>query len=459
MAGGPLLARTFDRRPRGRDSGGREAAAACAAIVRRTSVFAGIAWTALAAGCGGRKAEGAERELRVWAFGSEGEALAPLAREFERANPGIRVRVQQIPWTAAHEKLLTAYVGGALPDVAQLGNTWIPEFAALGALQPLDSLVARDSTTIPLADYFPGVLATNVVNDTLFGVPWYVDTRVMFYRTDLLRAAGVSSAPTTWAGWREALRKVKRVQPAGAFPALMPLDEWAQPVIFALQSDSPLLADRGTRGNFRDPRFRRGFAFYVSLFKDGLAPALANTQISNVYQEFAAGRVAMYITGPWNVGEFRKRLPDSLKGSWSTAPLPGPDSGGVSFAGGSSIVIMRRSPEQAAAWKFLGYLADPARQARFFESTGDLPARRSAWDTPALARDAQLAAFRTQLGRVRPTPAVPEWELIATRIAQAAERVARGRQTVDEALAGLDADVDAILEKRRWLVAQRGAGK
>ena len=60
---------------------------------------------------------------------------------------------------------------------------------------------------------------------------------------------------------------------------------------------------------------------------------------------------------------------------------------------------------------------------------------------------------------MRPTPAVPEWELIATRIAQAAERVARGRQTVDEALAGLDADVDAILEKRRWLVAQRGAGK
>jgi multiple sugar transport system substrate-binding protein len=118
---------------------------------------------------------------------------------------------------------------------------------------------------------------------------------------------------------------------------------------------------------------------------------------------------------------------------------------------------MRRSAEKAAAWRFLAFLSDPGRQARFFEATGDLPARRSAWEVPALARDAHLAAFRTQLGRVLPSPSVPEWELIATRMAQAAERAARGRQTVDEALAGLDADVDGILEKRRWLLAQRVA--
>jgi multiple sugar transport system substrate-binding protein len=405
------------------------------------------------AACATRDAGGASTELRVWAFGAEGEAIAPLAREFERANPGVLVRVQQIPWTAAHEKLLTAYVGGALPDVAQLGNTWVPEFAALNALQPLDSLMTADSAIVPRADYFPGVLATNVVDSVLYGLPWYVDTRVLFYRRDLLRAAGITSPPTTWAAWRDALARVKTVQPPGAFPVLMPLDEWAQPLIFGLQTGAPLLADHDTRGDFRDPRFRKGFEFYVNLFKDGLAPSLANTQISNVYQEFAAGRVAMYITGPWNVGEFRKRLPDSLQGAWATAPLPGPDSAGVSFAGGSSLVVMRGSAKKAAAWKFLTFMADPARQARFFERTGDLPARRSAWETPTLAGDAHLAAFRAQLARVRPSPAVPEWELISSRMAQAAERAARGRQTVDEALAALDADVDGILEKRRWLVS------
>ena len=405
--------------------------------------------------CTNADARAGAGELRVWAFGAEGEALVPLAREFEQANPGTHVRVQAIPWTAGHEKLLTAYVGGALPDVAQLGNTWIPEFAALNALEPLDALTARDSALVPRADYFPGVLATNVVDSVLYGMPWYVDTRVLFYRTDLLRAAGVTVVPTTWAAFRDALVRLKKVQPAGGYPALLPLNEWNQPVTFGMQAGSPLLADHGTRGAFRDPAFRRGFEFYVGLFRDSLAPSLANTQISNVFQEFAAGRVGMYITGPWNVGEFKKRLPAKLQHAWMTAPLPGPDSAGVSLAGGSSIVIMRKSTVKPLAWRFVTFLSDPARQARFYEKTGDLPARRSAWATPALASDPYLAAFRTQLGRVVPTPAVPESELIVNLVAQASERAVRGQQTVDEALASLDKEVDAVLEKRRWMMSQK----
>jgi multiple sugar transport system substrate-binding protein len=421
--------------------------------------LAAVALVAAATSCADSSASGAGGELLVWAFGSEGEALGPIAREFERANPGVHVRVQQIPWTAAHEKLLTAYVGGALPDVAQLGNTWIPEFSALDALEPLDSLVAHDSLLVPRADYYPGVLATNVVDSVLYGVPWYVDTRVLFYRSDLLRQAGLSAPPTTWAELRDALVRIKKVQPPGAFPALLPLNEWSQPVIFGMQAGAPLLADHGTRGDFRDPRFRKGFEFYVSLFRDSLAPALANTQISSVYQEFAAGRVTMYVTGPWNVGEFKKRLPPALQGSWMTAPLPGPDSAGISLAGGSSIVIMKKSAKKSIAWRFVTFMSAPDQQAKFFERTGDLPARRSAWNAPALSSDPYLAAFRTQLGRVVPTPAVPEAELIMQLVALAGERAARGRQTVDEALTSLDAEVDAVLEKRRWLMAQRAAAK
>lgn len=430
----------------------------------RTVVGALLALATLAVGCRDcRGRNGCERsqsntgELNVWAFGAEGEALGPMARDFERANPGVHIRVQQIPWTAAHEKLLTAFVGGALPDVAQVGNTWIPEFAVLGALEPLDALVAGDSALVPMADFFPGVWATNVVDRVLYGIPWYVDTRVLFYRKDLLRSAGYPTPPTTWPAWRDALAKVRKLQPAGAFPALLPLDEWAQPIIFGLQEGAPLLRDHGTRGNFRDARFRRGFEFYVKLFTDSLAPPLANTQISNVFQEFAAGRIAMWITGPWNVGQFKKRLPPEMQDSWGTASLPGPDSSGVSLAGGSSLTVMRGSPRKAIAWRFLTFVSDPARQARFYEQTGDLPARRSAWETPALAHDVYLAAFREQLGRVTPTPQVPEWELIVSRVAQAAERVARGRQSVDDALNGLDTEVDAILEKRRWLLSQRHA--
>jgi multiple sugar transport system substrate-binding protein len=89
--------------------------------------------------------------VRFWALGREGEVVQSLVPEFERRNPGIHVRVQQIPWTAAHEKLLTSFVGESTPDAAQLGNTWVPEFAALGALEQLDSAVSHSSSISPAA--------------------------------------------------------------------------------------------------------------------------------------------------------------------------------------------------------------------------------------------------------------------------------------------------------------------
>src|SRR5213076_659757 len=98
-------------------------------------------------------AAGNKTTLRIWAMGREGEVLSQLMPAFEKAHPDIRVEVQQIPWTAAHEKLLTAYVGEATPDIAMLGNTWVPEFAALNALEPLDSF-ASNSTEIRRDDFF-----------------------------------------------------------------------------------------------------------------------------------------------------------------------------------------------------------------------------------------------------------------------------------------------------------------
>ena len=141
-------------------------------------------------------------------MGREGEVVAQLMPGFERRHPGLRVRVQQIPWSAAHEKLVTAYVGGAMPDVFQAGNTWLPEFAALDALEPLDDRIAR-SPALVRGDYFPGILDTNVIDGATYGVPWYVDTRVLFYRRDLLAEAGHPDPPRTWAAWADAMARVK----------------------------------------------------------------------------------------------------------------------------------------------------------------------------------------------------------------------------------------------------------
>lgn len=413
--------------------------------------------TALALGCGA--GDEGETVVELWAMGREGEAVKGLIPAFEQQNPGVRVRVQQIPWTAAHEKLLTAYVGRATPDVAQLGNTWIPEFVALGALEELTKRCAA-SAVVREEQYFPGIWDTNVLAGKVWGVPWYVDTRVLFYRRDLLASAGWPHPPRTWGQWREAMGAVKRLEGAGErFGILLPIDEWAQPVILAMQQGSPLLREGGRFGAFRQPPFVEAFTFYVDLFRDGLAPSAGQVQIANVYQQFAEGQFAMYVTGPWNLGEFRRRLPAQLQNSWATAPLPAPREElypGVSLAGGASLSIFRASPRKEAAWRVVEFLSRPEVQVEFFRRTGSLPAHRHAWRDDALAADPRAAAFAVQLERVQPTPKVPEWERIAQRLWEAADQVVRGGRSVASALADLDRDVDAMLARRRQLLELQG---
>jgi len=387
-------------------------------------------------------------------MGREGEVVSELIPDFERSHPGIKVEVQQIPWSAAHEKLLTAYVGDATPDIAMLGNTWVPEFVALNALEPLDARVAK-SADVKRDDYFPGIWSTNLVDGVTYGVPWYVDTRVIFYRSDLLAQAGYDRMPTTWAAWREAMQKIKARMTARQYPLLIPITEWPPPVILGLQAGSSLLRDDGRYGGFRDPPFRKAFDFYVGLFRDGLAPALSGTEISNLYQEFERGNIAMYISGPWQIGEFTNRLPKELQDKWMTAPLPGVDGPGVSLAGGASLSLFRASAHKEEAWELMEYLSRPEVQLRFYQLTGDLPPRREAWRDTALANNRYAKAFHEQLDRVVPTPQVPEWEQIATKVFEHGEKAVRGQRSVDQALAALDRDVDGILEKRRYLMTQR----
>ena len=406
----------------------------------------------LLAGC--RAAPPGAFELRFWAMGREGEVVQQLMPEFERLHPGVRVRVQQIPWSAAHEKLLTAFVGGAMPDVFQVGSTWIPELVALGALAPLDQRIEA-SPAVRAADYFPGIYDANRVDGTTWALPWYVDTRLLFYRRDLLATAGYDQAPSDWATWVDAMARVKEHAGAGNYAILLPVSEWQPPVILALQRGAGLLRDDDTHGNFQSNEFREAFTFYLDFFRSGLAPASAEGQIANLYQDFGDRFFSVYITGPWNLGEFAARLPAELQGAWMTAPMPSPDESGgpgISIAGGASLAISSSSPHGDAAWQLVEFLADPERQLEFYRLTGDLPARRAAWQAGRLADAPRVAAFWQQLAHVRTPPKIPEWERIATTITRYAEAAVRGDLSVDDALAGLDRDVDRILAKRRWLL-------
>ena len=190
--------------------------------------------------------------------GARAKSCKSLVSDFERENPGLRLVVQQIPWTSAHEKLLTAFVGKSTPDLAQLGNTWIPELAAIGALERLDDRVAGSAAVAPAA-YFPGSVADEPLRRRPLRRPVVRGHAGPLLPPRPARAGRLSGRRrASWEKWREAMRKIKSLQDPAAHPILLPTNEWEQATILGLQEGSRLLSDNGTRGAFREAAVRRG---------------------------------------------------------------------------------------------------------------------------------------------------------------------------------------------------------
>ena len=401
-----------------------------------------------------RSSSDTSETIKFWAMGNEGEMVRQLIPEFERLNPNIHVVVQQIPWTAAHEKLLTAFAGESTPDVCQLGNTWLPEFSVLHSLEPLDRFAAH-SPNIRLDDFFEGVLKTNIIDSELVGIPWYVDTRVIFYRQDLLAEAGYTAPPATWDEMLklcDVIRRSARAKHITRYPFFLPTGEWVPAIILGMQSGGNFLRDGNTRGNFNGPQFRKAFDLLAQFYHKEYSPS-GMQLITNMYNSFSDGLITMYITGPWNIGEFTRRISPNLQSEWMTAPLPSMDSTspGISLPLGTSLSLFRRSSHKEAGWKLIEFLTSRDQSVAFYRITGNLPPRKSAWNDSSLSQNKYIQAFYKQLQRVNPLPQVAEWEQIVIKLQLYVEYVATQTMTVDEALHNFDGEVDQMLEKRRWL--------
>ncbi len=408
-----------------------------------TGALAALPLASLLGGCGAR-GEGA---LTVWAMGNEAASLPTLLKGIDWPTGAPPISVQPLPWTAAHEKLLTGFAGDSLPAVGQVGNSWIAELAAIGAIAPVPA-----HALALLDDQFAAVVDTNRIAGKTWGIPWYVDTRLQYYRKDLFARAGYAAPPSDWTGWKAALHKVKKQAGDGNFALLYPLNEYEQLTTIALSAGARMLRDEGARGAFSDPEFKAALAFYKSLFDEGLAPLVSSAQISNVWDEFSKGFFSLFLSGPWTIGDMKTRLAPTMQAHWGTAANPGPDGIGSAAPGGSSLVVFAGGAHGDAAWDLVSRLMAPGAQLALHKATGDLPARRSVWGEAGLAGDPAVAPFATQLDHATALPKVPEWERIVTEMQIVAERMVRGQYSVDQAAKEIDARADRLLEKRRWML-------
>lgn len=391
------------------------------------------------AGCGRRRSPDA---IGFWAMSYEGDYSPILTTAFTAAT-GVPVDHQSLPSTAAHEKLLTALAGDALPDVVALPNEWVGEFAMAGALAP----VTDPALT---ADLFPGAAALTRYRGRPYAVPWSLSPQLQYYRRDLLAAVGFDAPPDRWGEWRAAAIALKRRRPDD-YVVLMYLNWWDTLFTLALQAGAPMLRDRATRGAFSEARFAHAMAFYVSLFELGLAPRALSTEIQDPLAAFGQGMFALYPNSPVLLLDLHRRAHLIPRERWAVTRMPGPTGPGPVSSVSTSLAVTARARRPAQAWTLVRYLTTVPAELRLQRLIGKLPARPSAWDTPQM-RNPLLRPFVAQADVPAPSPDVVEWERIRLEVQLVAERVVRGLATLEEGLAEMDRRADRILARRRALV-------
>jgi multiple sugar transport system substrate-binding protein len=360
-------------------------------------------------------------ELTVWAMGTEGENLPKLTKSFEDANPGVKVKVTPIPWDAAHNKFTTAITAQSLPDAAMVGTTWMGEFANLGALDPTPSGI--DPTS-----FFPGALDTTKVGGTNYGVPWYVETRLVYYRKDLAAKAGITTPPTDWDGLKAMAKAMKdkagakygiNLQPGGT-------GSWQTVMPFAWSAGASITKDGDKQFTFDTPEMQAGLSYYQSFFTDKLAGT--DLPPNQTEAQFVNGQVPMFISGPWMAGSVAKLGGDAIKPNIGVFQIP-KNKTATSFVGGSNFVVFKNGKNKDSAWKLVKFLSDAKTQAEWFKLSADLPAVKSAWDDPSISGDPLLPVFGKQLDDAKAPPAIVNWEQVATAFDTEVEKMAKAGQS------------------------------
>ena len=380
-------------------------------------------------------AEGSGEALDVWIMqpGSDEieQIVTDTATAFEEES-GANVDVQFVPWASAHDQFVTAVGGGQVPDLAEMGTTWTPEFAALGALAPIEGEVNED--------YIASLVESGTIDGTTYGRPWYAGARGLIYRSDVFEELGLEP-PTTWDELVSAGETIEAETDLFPYGVIGNYNHLYLPMVW--QAGGEIAVQEGDTwvSQMDSPEAVEAFTFYKDLWDRGWAPEGAlQWNSADLRDAFANGDFAMMVGGGWDVSAILSSSPD-LEGSVGTALMPeGPGGSRDTFAGGSHLVVFEQSDQKELAAQFADFMLQPENVAEFAQSLGFLPGTVSGVEAAGVLQDEVYGPFAEMLvDYSRTYPPTPAWGGFegSNLFVNATQEILLGDATPQEALSGV----------------------
>lgn len=374
-------------------------------------------------------------------FKTDDNPLQASTDAFMAANPGVKVNLEYVSANDIKEKFTTSALSGAGPDIVALDSSgYAIDSAASNLLCPLD-----DDLKPIVGQFYEAPVQSGLYNGSYYAVPWYMNSMAMYYNQDILDAAGVTSLPTTWAEFNEALEKITA---AGYDGITMPY-YFCSYFMYAyfFQNENPVIDTTGAApvSALATDSGKETWSYLCDLvtkyhaYPEAIKDAMSWDQ---TYAPFLQGSTAFLFSGDWANW--------SLSGSdvnYGIAKLPA-GKVAATVMGGYTLSINRNTKHYDAAWAYLSWLTSAEQCQQVLSGYGRISARKDADTTKLVADYPHLATFVSQTPDCVARPAVINASEFDTMFSDAYKEVILGTKTPDEALSALDREASAWLAKQ-----------
>lgn len=372
---------------------------------------------------------------------AENETLMnDLIPKFESENPGIKVNAVSHEWAELHDKILVSASSQSLPDVARLDIAWLPEFQQMGVLVALDQEMPDFSEVA--GTLLDSALSTANIGGSHYALPLNTNSKILFYNTAMLEAAGVE-VPTTMDEWVEAVRKLSGTNANG-----QQIWGWNEPALsgwnicpFIWSFGGSLTNEEQTvaTGYINSPETVKAVETFAMLVQEGALTGFNSGDIP-MTDGFGTGRYAMMLEGPWKTAELAGAYPDVAYG---TAYMPAGEGGSISVLGGEDIAMFNTANREAA-WKFMQFMTGEYAQTAMARC-GQIPVNKAALESDVV-KNADYAPFIEAIETAKARPTVATWSEMDNELTNAMTAVVNGEKTAQEAMDELAVAFDELLK-------------
>ncbi|QIQ01379.1 extracellular solute-binding protein [Streptomyces liangshanensis] len=364
-----------------------------------------VSCTALG-GCGLLPGGSDSTTVTVWLMKDSvsDEFLDRFVSAYEKEHPSIELDVKIQEWTGIGDKVLAALDSDSAPDVIEVGNTQVAQYAESGNLRDLTLESVRD---LGSEDWLPGLAQPGSINGAQFGIPWYAANRIVIYNKELFALAGIDKPPKTRDEW---IADTEELNAGGTQGIYLAGQDWYTLAGFIWDEGGELAVQNGGdwTGTVDTPAALRGMAFYKELQSLGNGPKNSDEAKPPQADIFAKGDVAQMISTPSSARLIEEQNPD-LKNKIGFFPIPGKtaDKPGAVFTGGSDLIVSKNSHHHSAAADVVKALAGQKWQTDLARTMSYVPNKTTL--AGVIGGDASTAAMAAGAAQGRATPNSPQW--------------------------------------------------